>query len=117
MPDAFEKLRAEVGQVIDHFYESNDKVALACNGYPHPRLAALSVMCQMGEREDRDRCIRNLPERKKRVHGYLGDNFLCDKMTTAEKRDYINLMEAEGIIDDKSILECEDEHLTVYEDK
>ena len=63
LPDTLSTLKAEVAAVRDHYWlNCSDDVRAACLKHQHPHLAALSVMCQVGERQDLDRCVEELPK-------------------------------------------------------
>jgi hypothetical protein len=67
-------------------------------------LAALSVMCQIGEREDLDRCIALAKsDYKALVMGLLNDGFLCD-CRFAGIEEYMGRLENEGILIDEKPL-------------
>jgi hypothetical protein len=79
LPSELEALRDEVRSSCNHYWEHADAdVRAACEAHRHPRLAALSVMCQVGERQDLDRAVELAKSMGCVPMGYLNDGFLCN---------------------------------------
>jgi hypothetical protein len=98
LPPALTGIKDEVAHVIEHVARNADgrRIWEACLSRERPKLAALSVMCQMRERADLDACVAMLPPQAT-VMGYLNDSVLCAPFDDVGH--YIESMEArEGIL-------------------
>jgi hypothetical protein len=117
LPDTLSTLKAEVAAVRDHYWlNCSDDVRAACLKHQHPHLAALSVMCQVGERQDLDRCVEELPKTSM-VMGYLNDSFLCDRVFD-DLSSYIARMESMGIlVEQKPLPSTEEQYLQLFKAK
>ena len=117
LPDTLSALKAEVAVVRDHYWlNCSDDVRAACLKHQRPRLAALSVMCQVGERLDLDRCVEELPKTTM-VMGYLNDSFLCDRVFD-DLDAYIARMESLGIlVERKHLPSTEEQYVDIFKAK
>jgi hypothetical protein len=114
LPHTLSELKAEVAAVRDHYWRTcTDDVRAACLKHQHPRLAALSVMCQVGERIDLDRCVEELPKTTM-VMGYLNDSFLCDRAFD-DLDSYIARLEGMSIIvEQKPLPSTEEQYVQLF---
>ena len=113
-PPILAALKSEVAAVRDHYWGScPDDIRAACLKYKHPNLTALSVMCQIGEREDLDRCVEELPQTVI-LMGYLNDSFLCDRAFDGLDA-YIERLEGMGIlIEEKPLPSTEEAYRRLF---
>jgi hypothetical protein len=117
LPEDLELIKFEVACVRRHYWENvPPTVRAACHEHARPQLAALSVMCQEGERRDLDRCVSELTQKKNvLIRGYLNDSFFCDSSFDGLD-EYIQTMEARHdiLLEIKGIPQCLEEYLAIF---